>query len=194
MNTNLPGSLGEGILYEDVLPCGWQVLSAPPSAGESAHWSAANENVLRLVSALEEFTPDVTDDHGSQSHDLARLEFKLNLVLELVGQLVRGQQALPGARALKLNAHSMLWETYATDSAPAVGQHLLIALYLNDNLPRPLQLHGIVREFISAPSGGRVHVEFHELTESVQDLLEKMIFRHHRRSIAQHRPTRGPLS
>ena len=40
-------------------------------------------------------------------------------------------------------------------------------------------------------SGGRARAEFDDLGEHVQDLLEKLIFRHHRRLIAASRRTGG---
>ncbi|MEJ2346782.1 MAG: PilZ domain-containing protein [Gammaproteobacteria bacterium] len=192
MNTESPSDpLGEGIVYADRHPLTWEQLSAPPAAEELARWNAASEQVLRLVAALEDHWAEPIDEpYGPQGHELARLDFKLNLVLELVSQLVRRQVPMPERREIRLNGNGVQWES--TGDAPPDGSHVRVFLHLHDNLPRALELPGRVVERTPTDAGECVTVRFEGLSESVQDLLDKLIFRHHRRSIAHSRPTRGP--
>lgn len=180
------GSLGEGIIYEDQLPLSWRELPADPEPARLARWNLANEQVLHLVAALEEHHHEPADEHSPQAHELARLDFKINLVLELVGELLTRQLSLPAEREVKLSAQAIQWAEPEAGH-PGPGAWVLITLYVHPQLPKPLTLLGEVRA--AAPSG-RVVAELRGVSEAVRDLLEKLIFRHHRRSIAHMRPAR----
>lgn len=193
MNNQTPGSLGEGVVYQDALPLRWRILTEPPDSATVAHWDGSNEKLLRLVSALDEYAPDPVEEHAGQGHELARLEFKTNLILELLGQLLRAQLSLPAAHAVRLNAHSIEWQAADLESLEA-GTLVAIGLYLNPAVPDALELCARIRSVTRDDSQVRIVADFQDVGESVQDLLEKLIFRHHRRSIAQGRPGRGPRS
>jgi len=191
MNNDVSGTLGEGVVYADELPIQWQVLDQAPEAEILGRWDMANERVLKLVSVLEENTREPGEEHALAGHELARLDFKLDLVLDLLGHMVRHQQSLPGARDVRLHGAGVEWEC-AREEAPAPGQHLQVSLHLNPVLPQPLTLYGEVERTTAADGSTRVVVAFAGMSEAVQDLLEKLIFRHHRRSIAHTRPARRP--
>lgn len=189
MTDTLNESLGEAIVYEDDLPLAWDPLPGEPAADQLARWNAANERILRLVSGLEEHHHEMGEDHSAEAQELARLDFKLNLVLELVGELLATQLAFPPPRRVRLNAQGIQW--HESGQAPTPNGLVHMTLYLHRQLPKPLELVGRVQQVDSAPEGGRTVVAaFHGLSEPVHDLLEKLIFRHHRRSIAA-RPRRG---
>ncbi len=173
-----PESLGSGLVLEDRLPLHWRVAETPGGAPQQQQ---ANEEILRVILSLDEHHHvEASDENPEYAHEIQRLESKINLILELVSQVLARQLQLPEALAVRLSAHEIEWQTAA---APAIGSALLIEAYLCPRYPRPLMLPATVKE----SSGARVRAVFDDLGVPVQDLLEKLIFRHHRRLIAASR-------
>ena len=180
----------EGLVYEANLPLAWQ----PFVDGESPraeHLNLGNEQTLRLLAAVEEFYPEGADEH-SHNHEYARLELKLNLLLELVSELLTSQRALPPSRSLRLNAHALEWEQ--SGAPPAPGARVLAELFLSLDVPRPVRLVVQVQQVRAQGEAALVTALVEQLSEPVIDLLEKFIFRRHRRSIAHSRPKSGPAA
>jgi len=181
MHHETPDSFGTGLLLEDRLPLHWRVAVTPDAAPQL---QLSNEETLRVILSLDEHHVEASDENPEFAHEVQRLESKINLILELVSQLLARQLQLPEALPVRLSAHEIEWETA---TAPAVGSSVLIETYVCPSYPRPLFLPATV----IGSSGGRVRAEFDDLGEPVQDLLEKLIFRHHRRLIAASRRTGG---
>ena len=179
-------SLGAGLIYEDVLPLGWRRLEGPPPAAQLAQLNLGNEAVLRAVTVLAEYRPETGEEHTWQAQELARLDFKLNLLLDLVGQILTRGLSLPPARPLRLGAQAVEWICPLSEAPPSAS-HAVMSLYLPNAYGRALELPGRVAAVENLPAGARVRVVFIGLGEAVQELLDKLIFRHHRRSIAQAR-------
>jgi hypothetical protein len=172
-----PESLGTGVALVERLPLRWQAWAGSPD--EAARQRQANEETLRVILSLDEHPHgELTDEDPALAQELARLESKLNLVLELVGQLLVRQLVLPPPVAVQLHADSLKWETA---TPPPAGARLLIELYPCNRFPRPLALPAVARPESRA---GWAAAGFEELGEAVQDQLEMLIFRHHRRRVA----------
>jgi hypothetical protein len=186
MNSTPLDPFAEGLSYEASLPFTWRALDAVPDAAHLAYWNEYNEVALRGMAALDEFTNQAPDEHGTQGHELSRLEFKLNLVLDLVGQLLAQQLILPEAVWIKIGARGVAWSCL---DAPAVGTPVLLQIHLTPNYPRPLELPATVTQCAVQAVGAHCTAAFVGGSEPVRDWLEKLIFRHHRRSIAH---TRAP--
>jgi hypothetical protein len=193
--TNPPNdTLGSGLSYEDSLPLTWRRLLPAETAGNLAHVAQVNGEFLRMVTALEEHAPPKTDNHPELAQEILRLESKVNLVLDLLGRLMAHSLKLPPPVRLSLGARSLRWLTIGAD-VPATGDAVLVEVYLRPEYPRPLTLTGRVRSVDATPAGAkRVNVELEGLTEEVRDWLERMIFRHHRRSVADARRQSDPSS
>lgn len=187
---NLPPlePLAEGLIYEASLPFAWRALDAVPDAAHLAYWNEYNDAALRGMAALDEYINQPPEEHANLGHDLARLEFKVNLVLDLLGQLLSQQLLLPDTVWLKVGARGIEW---SSPEAPAVGTPLLLQLYLTPNYPRPLELPATVVKYEALAVGARCTAAFEGCSEPVQDWLGKLIFRHHRRSIAHTRIPRA---
>jgi hypothetical protein len=188
MNSPMSDPLAEGLCYEASLPFSIQVLESAPDAEHLAYWNEYNEAALRSMAALDEYTNQLPEEHANQGHELARLEFKVNLVLDLVGQLLAQQMLLPEAVWLKVGAHGVQW---SSPEAPAVGEPLLLQIYLTPTYPRPLELPATVVKLETLTVGARCTAAFKGCSEPVQDWLEKLIFRHHRRRVAHARAPRA---
>ena len=58
---------------------------------------------------------------------------------------------------------------------------MTVSLYINPALPAPLCLYGVIE---AVGEGGWISIRFQDVTQTVRDLLEKMLFRHHRKTVA----------
>jgi Atypical PilZ domain, cyclic di-GMP receptor len=71
------------------------------------------------------------------------------------------------------------------------GQHAiqneatgLLSIYINSALPQPLRIPSIVAGEAAIDGAPATRFRFVGLSDSVIDMLEKLIFRHHRRLVA----------
>lgn len=183
------GSLGHGLLYEDILPLQWHDLQEGSALLEVPRLNESNEEVLRFIGALDEYPSEAGDEHEPLTQDLARVETKLNLLLGLVGQLVAVHFPLPPLKTVKLNPIGVEW---MADEALHPGDYGLVEIYFNARCPRPLIFPGKVDRVETTAVGHRVIIQFFELGESIRERLEKIIFRHHRRSVALARRRASP--
>jgi hypothetical protein len=178
--------LYEELAYEDNLPLTWMPFAAPPEAALLGGFAERNLRVLQASAAIEEHVGDKRpDDNAPNSADLQRLEFKVNLLLDLVGQLLATNQRRPPAVPVQFNALGVAWRAAAP--LPAKGERGYVEIYLRESLVEPLRLPGQVA---SVDVDGRVKVRFDPLEETVADLIEKLAFRRHRRRIASARNPR----
>lgn len=171
----------QGLVYADNLAVVWQSVEEMPDTLRLALISESNEAFLRSVSAFGEFVKEPAEESSDVMQELARLDLKLNLLLELVGQVVYRQADIPGFSPVKLFARGVEWRC---ENAPEPGQKVMLRLYVQRGIPKPLCFYG---EAVSTPEeqrAGVAKVVFHGLSQSVADWLEKFIFRQHRRSIA----------
>lgn len=174
MHHETPDSFGTGLLLEDRLPLHWRVAVTPDAAPQL---QLSNEETLRVILSLDEHHVEAGDENPEFAHEVQRLESKINLILELVSQLLARQLQLPEELPVRLSAHEIEWETA---TAPAAGSPVVIEAYVCPRYPRPLFLPATVQ----GVAAGRARAVLDDLGEPVQELLEKLIFRHHRRQIA----------
>ncbi|NOY71500.1 MAG: hypothetical protein GXP14_03860 [Gammaproteobacteria bacterium] len=174
-------SLGESIYYEDARPIKCTVIEAEPEAMQRFRYETMNDDVLTVIASLDEMPLD-NNDESLNSADLQRIEYKLNLTLELVSQLFAQQFSLPEPVDLRLNAERLAWKSEVLQPENAL---VSISLYLNDRYPKPIQLFG--HTVTSTESEFQNHVILLPMKLAVQDKLDKFIFRQHRRFIAHRR-------
>lgn len=168
-----------GVVFNGSLPLTVDLLSAAPGEHELLRANEGNELLLRSVSALEEKIDH--DENDAIEQELRRQDMKLNLILDLLGTLLLQQQVVPEPRALQLSAAGL---RLAITPTPAPGQYCRIQLYIEPAIPKPLILFGQCQ---AAAEPAMNEVLFVGLSQVVTDHLDKFIFRHHRRRIAQTR-------
>jgi len=168
----------EGLLLEGMFPASFQALDNFPEVGDLALLNEKNENYLRTC-LISHDSIDV-DEHDEISLELRRQDFKINLLLDMLGEFLVQQNKLPPS--VKLNLTSMGLECSSSIAGYKVGEKVEIDLYINPSFPKALKLYGEVR---AIDTEGRTAINFVGVNQSVQDWLEKFIFRHHRRTIAQ---------
>jgi hypothetical protein len=175
--------LGDGLIFEELLPLEWYP-GALPEGLELARLNADNHQLLGAESTLEEarVSEAVSKEESSALvHELQRLEYKLNVLLRLTADLVAQARRLSAPRRVRLSAHALEWF-----DAPEVmrGELGLLHIYINRTLPQPLKIP-CVAAGERVQDGIRVaQLAFRDVSDAVTDMLEKLIFRHHRRHVA----------
>lgn len=144
-----------------------------------------NARLLKAVLVSQELHGEPGDEAGDRAGaDLARVEAKLDLLLDMVSQLLHreGQNLIETTVVVWLTGAS--WRCRNADT-PVIGQELWLELYIDARLAQPLQLPVVVTDTIRQGDESEVSVAFDALDELLLDLLGKLIFRQHRRMIAQ---------
>jgi Atypical PilZ domain, cyclic di-GMP receptor len=179
--------LYEELAFQDVLPVLWRPAAGlldPDAAGGIAE---RNLQVLQAWDAMGEHVPvEKADENSPYAADFMRLERKMNLLLDLVGQILAANRPRPAPSPVRFNALGAVWRS--TPPLPEAGAQGILEVYLHDCLAQPLRLPGRVT---NVTPDGNVKARFIPLGESVADLIEKMAFRRHRRQVAGTRTVRA---
>lgn len=171
--------LNNELAYEDLLPVAFKPLAKPLDLATVTALTDRNLRMLQVCAILEEHgAVEKKDESSPHAADILRLEVKVNLLLDLVGQLMAAQLPRPAPTVVRFNAQGALWKA---SEPPRVGQHGMLEIWLRDSLPRPLALPANVTQ-VSAE--GQVKATFVPPGEATSDLLEKLAFRRHRRQVA----------
>jgi hypothetical protein len=178
--------LFDELAYEDVLSVAWRDRPTGFSDAAAARLAERNLRLLQAFEALDEYgTGDKADETAPHSAELARLDFKLNLLLDLVGQLVCASHPRPVALPVRFNSLGASWQP--AEAPPAVGAAGFLQIFLSEALVQPLTLPAKV---VTVADSSPVRARFELLGEAVADQLEKLVFRRHRRKIAGARSPR----
>ncbi len=178
--------LYEELAYEDVLPLFWRSHEGPLDPAVVTSFSERNLHVLQACAAIEEHgQQEKSDDTSQVASELLRLDLKVNLLLDLLGQLLVANNPRPAAVPVRFNALGATWKAPGSTLQP--GTEGVLEIYLRDSLPQPLRLLGRIT---ANEADGRVKARFIPPSETIADLLEKLAFRRHRRQIAGARQSR----
>ncbi|MGD0492553.1 MAG: PilZ domain-containing protein [Steroidobacteraceae bacterium] len=174
--------LGDGLIYEELLPLSW-LPGKIPEGLVLARLNADNQQLLGAESSLDEvrISEALKEESPALQHELQRLEYKLNILLRLTAEIAMRSAALPPAQKIRLGAPGLEWF-----GAPVtqVGEAGIVHIYINPALPQPLKIPCTVVGERNDGGARVVQLRFRDLSEGVVDLLEKLIFRHHRRLVA----------
>lgn len=171
--------LDELLGYRDRVPLAWTALDEPPSPAELAHWQDHNLRLLAALALLEE-RPRKGDADEPLSLEVERLHLKFDLLLELLAVMLRQQQPLPPARAVRVTPEGMSWQM---DGHVPAAPRALLQIHLHPGLPAPLQWPAE----IEVHDGGEAVARFLPLGEACAAALERHVFTRHRRSVAEAR-------
>jgi hypothetical protein len=111
------------------------------------------------------------------------MELKLNLVLQLLGDIVRRGHPAALAR-VRFNSVGASWWPHA--APPQRGSRGLLRIQLRGSLPQTLDLGGEV----TAIEGGEVKLRFDQVPDSLAELIGRLIFLRHRRRLADVKKSR----
>jgi hypothetical protein len=177
--------LYDQLAYHDVLPVQWMALPSPPDRFELIGLEEANLLLLQACVSVEEHPArDKNEDLGPLAGELARLDFKLNLVMQLLSRLV-AREKMPPATDINFNGLGASWTFVGRP--PSLGEHGLLRVQLRSSLPQPLELPAEV----VAVDAGTAKVKFPGLSEALVESIQRLAFLRHRRQIADVRKARG---
>jgi hypothetical protein len=169
------------LAYEDLLPVAFKPLARPLDAAAAGALADRNVRLLQVCAAIEEQGAMERKDEAtphSHSADLLRLEVKVNLLLDLMGQLLAAQMPRPHPVMIRFNGQGAQWRTL---DPPRNGSQGLLEIWLRDSLPQPLVL---IANVMQVAADGLVKATLTPPGEAVADLIEKLAFRRHRRHVA----------
>lgn len=172
--------LAQWLSYRDTLPLAWRVAAAgePPSV-----WVEQNLRVLAAISTLDE--RGRLDPERSDTQEFERLHHKFDVMIELLGALLRASQSVPAAQSLRLSREGLSWPL--DTASPPPGAAVDLDLYLHACTPAPLRWRGEV----IAHHGGEICVRFAPMPELLEAAMERHVFTRHRRSVADARSPAG---
>jgi len=172
------------LVYEQDLPLKWTAFD--PQANEQAliNLNRDNEVLLHVLLGQADGNREPDDNRHETNLELQRLDAKINLLLHWVGQWLATTQGVPESRPVRLTERGI---EVGVPFAINVGETLLLELYLNAHFPQPVKLPCEVYSVDHSTAGTQMVACFTGLTMEVHDLIEKLIFRHHRRLVALHR-------
>lgn len=174
--------LGDGLIFEEMLP----VAFTPGALAEGmllARLNVDNHQLLGAESSLDEVRVHeaLKDESPALLHELQRLEYKVNILLRLTAELAVRASGLPPAARVRMTSSALEW--FAPDP-PATGATGLLAVYINPALPQPVKIPSVVAGRRAADGSEAVQLRFVGLSDAVVEMLDKLIFRHHRRLVA----------
>jgi Atypical PilZ domain, cyclic di-GMP receptor len=172
--------LGDGLIFEESLPVAW--LPGALAEGVSlARLNADNHQLLGAEASLDEVRVHeaLKDESPALLHELQRLEYKVNILLRLTAELALHSKGLPPAERVRMTSKALEW---FGDHSPAATGTGLLSIYINPALPQPLKIPCVVAG--QADDSHATQLRFVGLSDAVIDMLEKLIFRHHRRLVA----------
>lgn len=180
----------ESELFDETLSCEL-ALPAEFRIGSAVIRPGTAEILLRSVALVEDARgDDGHDDRSDATLQVQRLEAKLDLVMVLLGRLVRqSSQDLP-LRPLRWSRRGIRLEQGARSGA-APGSMGVIRLQPCDWLPDHIDLPVVI--VAEAANGSGAHylwLRFEGLSDALEMALERHLFRLHRRQIAEARRLR----
>src|SRR5450631_93252 len=174
--------LGEGLIFEESLPVGW-TPGALAEGAALARLNTDNHQLLGAESSLDEVRVHeaLKDESPALLHELQRLEYKVNILLRLTAELALRSSGLPPAERVRMSSRALEW---FSEGAPPIGATGQLSIYINPALPQPLRISCVVSGQRIIDNSRATQLRFVGLSDAVVDMLEKLIFRHHRRLVA----------
>jgi hypothetical protein len=173
----------EGISLYERLPFSWVAADL----GNLAEIDQANHETARSLQALavyEEMPRETASDAAHHANpELLNLQVKVDVLLSLMGRLLSSNAGVPARHSLVLRAHSVEWSG-PEQAAARPGDTGFALIYPNPVLPLPLRLPAKIVGSVERSGTRWLQTRFENLSPSVAGLLEKMVFRRHRRQVA----------
>jgi hypothetical protein len=174
--------------YEGTMHIAVEPLGGLPDAPALAGYNERNMHVLRTLASLDERRAENSgDDDSPLMQELMHMDSKINVLMEIVNRLLIPVALLPARQTIRFNALGVvvpqaMLPTPASQEAGA----LLIRLHFDACRALPLELPS---QLSMRFDDGTAFVSFFQSSELVEDGLDRFVFRHHRRKVAEGRLT-----
>lgn len=170
--------------HEGSLHAAFQAEAEAPDAGALQALAERNAHVLVAIALLEERPRAERDDAGPMAQELARLDGKLNLLIEIVNHLLLPAAALPPRQRLRFNGVGAQVPLALLPPGAAQGR---LRLHLDACLALPLELACRVESVHDDVA----FLAFSAFGDAVEEGLDRYVFRQHRRKLADERQSVG---
>ena len=180
--------LKDQLVYEQSLPLKWEAVDIEARSFSVVDINSSNENFLRMLLSLDD-TKKEYDDSSEHAQEFQRIDAKLNVLLDWLGKWVTETQGVPDEVEIKLSESGI---ALSLSTEVDVGATLLFHVHLSRSYPQALYLPCKVLSVENTSDGSAITAEFLGLTIDVCNLIEKFIFREHRRNIAAHKRLNQP--
>lgn len=173
------GLFGEGLSCEAILPVEFVPGAAPGRLPQA-------EALLRGLAQVEDLrSEDSSEEKRGELPLLAqRMDAKLDLVLAMLGRLLRQSGPALAARPLRWSARGLRVLLDASTPAPGLDTPGLVRLQPSDWLPDELELPALVCASASDAAGTWLWLRFAPLPADLEEAMDRHLFRMHRRQIA----------
>jgi hypothetical protein len=169
---------------EESLQVDSEPLVWPPSVGQQVRIAERNANTLAAIAALEERVAETGDDDNPLMQEMLRMDAKLTALIDIVNQLLVPANTLPPRQLLRFNAVGAVLPAALVPT----GDALLLRLHFDVCRSLPLELVARVERRLDED---RVFVVFASLSDVMSHAIERLVFRHHRRKVAEARQLSG---
>ena len=156
-------------LLEKELPFKWSLLKTDDSNFEFP----MNHIAYSLIEQKDE---QHNLNGGEADSELQRIEYKVNLILQMLSQMMQSNLSVPEKMIIQLGADEIAW--YYPDAE--INQRYRITLILNEDHCLPINM--IVR--VKKLESGWCHAQIEQQRADEQSAWERWVFRQHRRNIA----------
>ncbi|MDH5361087.1 MAG: hypothetical protein OEX03_11015 [Gammaproteobacteria bacterium] len=177
--------LDNNIVYQDSLPLSVKLAKASDSL--SLGEQRKNLELLKSYWIFHETRTDDLKEHPELQIHLERIELKLDMQSEMLAMLLHQSIKLPVAQTFSLGAETFI--STLNEQYP-VGSTMRIELFLMPEYPKPLIFFAKLLAQESLGNGYKSTFELQDMDIVCRDMLEKILFRHHRRQIAQLRQSK----
>lgn len=180
----------ESELFDDTLSCD-VLLPIEFTLGSTATRAGAAEMLLRSLALVEDSRgTEEGEERGDNSLQVQRLEARMDLLLVLMGRLLRQSTELIPLRPLRWSSRGLRLEIGQRSGAQP-GNHGVVRLQPSDWLPDHIELPVVVlAEGANASGGYYLWLRLHAAGDALEMALERHLFRLHRRQIAESRRQR----
>ncbi len=168
------------VSYEDDLPLAWLSSAKLPKPFDPVRLAEANLRTLTSLAQIEERS-HIAEDANPHDQEIARLHAKIDALIGVVSAVLPRFVSLPPPTHLHFSWQGIVWT--ALEAPPPVGESGYIDVYLHPGLLKALRMPAkIVRV-----RDHEVRADFAEGPEICREALERHVFQHHRRSVADRR-------
>ncbi len=176
----------EQLRYEAILPIQWAPWNGVEGLLQRELRVKRCMGVLAAQSAFDDMRSEPGDESVNFIPELTRLDAKLNHLIDLVAALLSSSMPLPASAPVSFNAWGVAWQS--ADAAPAIDAMLMMRLHLDANAALPLDMPARAIAPLTAEDGlPWQRAVFVETAESVREGIERLVFRMHRRQLAEER-------
>lgn len=171
----------ERVTYDDGLHASCVAMPAPLGDLQRVAMRDRNLSVLGTLAVFSERRAELADDENPAAQEMQRLDSKMNVLMAMLDQLLQRGADLPLRVRVSFNAMGALLPKTLW---PAGETQALVRLHFDGCLALPLEL---LAQRVQERDGDHVFVAFETLDEATCDAIERLVFRHHRRKVAERR-------